>query len=76
MNILPHLIDSASNYMDISKCLVVKVVNGLPGKYLDLVKGFVLQKDIPIKNMISKFHKPNVLVFQNSLDEACVKLKF
>ncbi len=62
--------------MDVSKQLYIRTVYGNPGQFLELVKGVVIQKNLPIKNMHTKFQKPQILVIENSLDQACVKLKF
>jgi hypothetical protein len=54
--------------MDVSKQLYIRTVYGNPGQFLELVKGVVIQKNLPIKNMHTKFQKPQILVIENSLD--------
>jgi len=64
MNILPHDLNSPAscNYMDINKQLFIKTIYGQPGEILDYVDGIVIDKTFPIKGMISKLTKPQILI--------------
>jgi hypothetical protein len=42
MNILPNDLNSTTNYMDISKHVSIKIINGDPGEHIELIKGIVL----------------------------------
>lgn len=42
MNILPHDMDSAAGYMDITRYLSIRTVYGYPTETIELVKGLAL----------------------------------
>lgn len=48
--------------MDINKQLFIKTIYGQPGEILDYVDGIVIDKTFPIKGMISKLTKPQILI--------------
>lgn len=62
MDILPQGLSSRSSYMDISRVVAVKTLLGAAGEHLELVRGMVLEKGLPVKHMLDRLIKPQVLV--------------
>lgn len=76
MDILPQGLGSRSSYMDISRVVAVKTLLGGAGEHLELVRGMVLEKGLPVKHMLDRLIKPQVLVVEGSLDESGVRVRF
>jgi hypothetical protein len=76
MNILPHDFNSRSSYMDISKHVSIKTLSGQAGEHLELIRGMILEKSLPMKHMLNRLIKPQVILIENSLDESGVKVRF
>lgn len=76
MDILPQGLSSRSSYMDISRVVAVKTLLGGAGEHLELVRGMVLEKGLPVKHMLDRLIKPQVLVVEGSLDESGVRVRF
>ena len=55
--------------MDIARQIKIKTVITEPNKAIQvLIKGIVVDKNLPIKNMLNKLSNPRVLIIENSID--------
>lgn len=68
MDILPRDLNTRSSYMDITRHLAIKTLQGLPAQHLELVCGAVLEKSLPVKHMLNRLVKPQIIAIENSLD--------
>ena len=62
--------------MDIAKQVAIKTLNGSAGEYLEIVQGIILEKSLPVKHMLNRLIKPQIIIIENSLDESGVKVRF
>ena len=76
MNILPNRQNSEDKYMDIIEQLGIKIITGQPAQTLELINGIVLEKSLPLKSMLDFLVNPQIILFENSLDESLAKIKF
>ena len=54
--------------MDISNMIGIKGVESEPGQIIELVQGIFLEKDLPIKHMLTSLTHPRLILIENSLD--------
>ena len=65
---------SIENAMDIARQVRIKLIETESSKAIQvMVKGIVVEKNLPIKNMITKQSHPRVLIVENSIDIDCVR---